>query len=166
LPKFYRQQGARQPGDIISYRRATSSRNQRATSSESADTGEVRVNKLLIGPATVPLIFSVAFAGQPLSEKEMDAVTAGFSAFSTSLAESFGGVTAAATANLAEVSPAMRTITELPPGSPVPPPVLDIVVFGEVTLTRIKSVSAAQSTSTAANLPSLTPNVPPVPPAP
>ena len=36
LPKIYRQQGARQPGDIISYRRATSSRNQRATSSESA----------------------------------------------------------------------------------------------------------------------------------
>jgi hypothetical protein len=30
---------ARQPGDIISYRRATSSRNQRATSSESAKVG-------------------------------------------------------------------------------------------------------------------------------
>ena len=36
LPKIYCQQGARQPGDIISDRRATSSRNQRATSSESA----------------------------------------------------------------------------------------------------------------------------------
>src|SRR5437764_15018917 len=36
LPKIYGQQGARQPGDIISERRATSSRNQRATSSESA----------------------------------------------------------------------------------------------------------------------------------
>src|SRR5271170_3159943 len=36
LAKNYAQQGARQPGDIISYRRATSSRNQRATSSESA----------------------------------------------------------------------------------------------------------------------------------
>src|SRR5215470_12515512 len=36
LPKIYDQQDARQPGDIISYRRATSSRNQRATSSESA----------------------------------------------------------------------------------------------------------------------------------
>src|SRR4029077_16100597 len=36
LPKIYCQQGARQSGDIISYRRATSSRNQRATSSESA----------------------------------------------------------------------------------------------------------------------------------
>jgi hypothetical protein len=39
LPKIYCQQGARQPGDIISYRRATSSRNQRATSSESAGFG-------------------------------------------------------------------------------------------------------------------------------
>jgi P63C domain len=36
LSKIYCQPGARQPGDIISYRRATSSRNQRATSSESA----------------------------------------------------------------------------------------------------------------------------------
>jgi Protein of unknown function (DUF3047) len=36
LPKIYCQQGARQPGDIISERRATSSRNQRATSSASA----------------------------------------------------------------------------------------------------------------------------------
>src|SRR5947207_5098859 len=36
LTKIYCQQGARQPGDIISDRRATSSRNQWATSSESA----------------------------------------------------------------------------------------------------------------------------------
>jgi IstB-like ATP binding protein len=36
LPKIYCQQGARQPGDIIPECRATSSRNQRATSSESA----------------------------------------------------------------------------------------------------------------------------------
>jgi ABC transport system ATP-binding/permease protein len=37
LPKIYCQQGARQPGDIISDRRATSSRNQRATSPESCN---------------------------------------------------------------------------------------------------------------------------------
>jgi len=36
LAQIYYQQSARQPGDIISERRATSSRNQRATSSESA----------------------------------------------------------------------------------------------------------------------------------
>ena len=102
------------------------------------------MNKLLMGLATVPLMSSVAFAGQPLSERQMDAVTAGFSAFSTSLAESFGGVTAAATANLAEVS-ALRNAS----GAPV------TVTFSEVTLNQIKSVSAAQSTSTASNLPSL-----------
>ena len=104
------------------------------------------MNKLLIGLATVPLMSSVAFAGQPLSEKQMDAVTAGFSAFSTSLAESFGGVTAAATANLAEVS-ALRNNNGA----------LVTVTFGEVTLNQIKSVSAAQSTSTASNLVSLQP---------
>jgi hypothetical protein len=102
------------------------------------------MNKLLIGLATVPLMTSAAFAGQALSEKQMDVVTAGFSAFSTSLAESFGGVTAAATTNLAEVS-ALRTAS----GAPV------TVVVGEVTLNQIKSVSAAASTSTASNLPSL-----------
>src|SRR5207237_3868513 len=45
LAQIYYQQSARQPGDIISERRATSSRNQRATSSESAVLGE------LAGPA-------------------------------------------------------------------------------------------------------------------
>jgi len=104
------------------------------------------MNKLLIGLASVPLMSSVAFAGQALSDKQMDAVTAGFSAFSTSLAESFGGVTAAATTNLAEVS-ALRD----PKGA------LVTVTFSEVTLNQIKSVSAAQSMSTAANLPSLQP---------
>jgi len=104
------------------------------------------MNKLLIGLASVPLMSSVAFAGQPLTDKQMDAVTAGFSAFSTSLAESFGGVTAAATTNLAEVS-ALRD----PTGA------LVTVTFSEVTLNQIKSVSAAQSMSTAANLPSLQP---------
>lgn len=44
------------------------------------------MNKFLIGLATVPLMSSVAFATQPLNDKQMDAVTAGFSAFSTSLA--------------------------------------------------------------------------------
>ena len=57
-----------------------------------SDHEEVCMNKLLIGLATVPLMYSAAFAGQPLSDKQMDAVTAGFAAFSTSLAESFGGV--------------------------------------------------------------------------
>jgi hypothetical protein len=104
------------------------------------------MNKLLIGLATVPLMSSVAFAAQPLTDRQMDAVTAGFTAFSTSLAESFGGVTATATANLAEVA-VLRDSSGVPVAT----------TFSEVTLDTIKSVSAAQSESTAANLPSLEP---------
>jgi hypothetical protein len=110
------------------------------------------MNKLFTGLAAVPLMCSAAFAGQPLSEKQMDAVTAGFAAFSTSLAESFGGVITSATANLAEVS-ALRTNPT--PANPQGIPV--VVSIGEVTLNQIKSVSAAQSRSTASNLPSLQP---------
>jgi hypothetical protein len=102
------------------------------------------MNKLLIGLATVPLMSSVAFAAQPLTENQMDKVTAGFQAFSTSLAESYGGVTATSTSNLAEVS-ALRDSSGA----------LVTVTFGEVTLNTIKSVSAAQSESSASNLPSL-----------
>jgi len=102
------------------------------------------MNKLLIGLATVPLMSSVAFAAQPLTDNQMDKVSAGFTAFSTSLAESYGGVTAAATANLAEVA-VLRDAS----GAPVQ------VTYSEVTLSTIKSVSAAQSEATAANLPSL-----------
>jgi len=104
------------------------------------------MNKLLIGLATVPLMSSVAFAAQPLTNNQMDKVTAGFTAFSTSLAESYGGVTASATANLAEVA-VLRDSS----GAPVS------TTYSEVTLLTIKSVSAAQSESTAANLPSLEP---------
>jgi hypothetical protein len=104
------------------------------------------MNKLFIGLATVPLMSSVAFASQTLNDRQMDAVTAGFAATASSEAESFGGVTSAATANLAEVA-ALRNST----GTPV------TVTVGEVTLNIIKAVSASQSTSSAANLPSLEP---------
>jgi hypothetical protein len=116
------------------------------TSSWIGNHEETFMNKVLMGLATVPRRCSTAVAGQLLSEKQMDNVTAGFAAFSTSLAESFGGVTAAATANLAEVA-ALRNAS----GAPV------TVSVGEVTLNIIKSVSAAQSISTASNLPSLQP---------
>jgi hypothetical protein len=106
------------------------------------------MNKLLIGLATVPLMSSVAFAAQTLSDRQMDAVTAGFAATASSEAESFGGVTFAATANLAEVA-ALRTGCGA--GTPV------TVTEGEVTLNIIKAVSASQSVSTASNLPSLEP---------
>jgi hypothetical protein len=50
------------------------------------------MNKLVTGLATVPLMSSVAFANQLLSDRQMDAVTAGFAAVATSEAESYGGV--------------------------------------------------------------------------
>jgi hypothetical protein len=112
------------------------------------------MNKLLIGLATVPLMSSVAFAAQPLTDRQMDVVTAGFTAFSTSLAESFGGVTSSATANLAEVS-ALRDSSGNPVTTPATVTVNGSSVPLEVQLNIIKSVSAAQSESTAANLPSL-----------
>jgi hypothetical protein len=115
------------------------------------------MNKLLIGLATVPLMSSAAFAGQALSEKQMDTVTAGFTAFSTSLAESFGGVTATATANLAEVSALRNSSGDLV--TVVCCVSLTGGTVNEITLNQIKSVSAAQSASTAANLPSLQPIV-------
>src|SRR5215469_14241275 len=52
LPKITGQQGARQPGDIISYRRATSSRNQRATSSESAAEANKQPDTIALASAT------------------------------------------------------------------------------------------------------------------
>ena len=61
LPKIYRQQGARQPGDIIPECRATSSRNQRATSSESAVNNTSGEIVLTTQPATDPP--AVAMAG-------------------------------------------------------------------------------------------------------
>lgn len=104
------------------------------------------MNKLLTGLATLPLMSSVAFAGHLLSDRQMDAVTAGFASTATSEAESFGGVVSAATANLAEVA-ALRNNSGA----------LVTVAVGEVTLNIIKAVSASQSASTASNLPSLQP---------
>lgn len=104
------------------------------------------MNKVLVGLATVPLMSSVAFAAQTLSDRQMDAVTAGFASTASSEAESFGGVTSVATANLAEVA-ALRDNSGA----------LVTVTSGEVTLNIIKAVSASQSTSTASNLPSLQP---------
>jgi hypothetical protein len=106
------------------------------------------MNKFLLGLADVPLMSSVAFAAQTLSDRQMDTVTAGFFAFATSEAEAVGGITSTATANLAEVA-ALRT------GSGTG--TLVTVLAGETTLNIIKAVSASQSASTAANIPSLEP---------
>lgn len=90
------------------------------------------------------MICGPALADQALSEKQMDMVTAGgFSAFSTSLAESYGSVTTATTTNYAEVS-VLRSASGTP----------DSVVVNGGPLNQIEWVP---SISTAVNLPTFNP---------
>jgi hypothetical protein len=98
------------------------------------------MNKLLLGLAVLPLVAGTASAAQPLTEAQMDAVTAGFDALSTAEAQALGKITAAESATVSLVA-VVTTST----GAPV------TATFGETTLTLFKSVSAAQSSSVATN---------------
>jgi hypothetical protein len=98
------------------------------------------MNKFLLGLAAVPLLAGTASAAQPLSDHQMDAVTAGFSAFSTADAQALGKIVATLSATVAAVD-VVTTST----GAPV------TATFGETTLTLIKSISGAQSASSASN---------------
>jgi hypothetical protein len=98
------------------------------------------MNKVLIGLAAMPLLAGTAFAAQPLSDHQMDAVTAGFAAFSTADAQALGKIVATLSATVANTDVVLS-----PAGTPV------TVSFGETTLTLIKSVSGAQSASSASN---------------
>jgi len=63
------------------------------------------MNRFLIGLAAVPLLSGVALAAEPLSYRQMDAVTAGGgSATAIATAEADGAVIVTATATLAKVS--------------------------------------------------------------
>jgi hypothetical protein len=98
------------------------------------------MNKFVLGLAAVPLLAGTASAAQPLSDKQMDTVTAGFSAFATADAQALGKIVATLTATVAAVN-VVTTST----GAPV------TATFGETTLTLIKSVSGSQSASSASN---------------
>lgn len=102
------------------------------------------MNKVLMGLAAIPLLSGVASAAQPLTDGQMDAVTAGFNALSTAEAQALGKIVAtqAATASLVAV-----VTTRGENGNVVPV----TATFGETTLTLIKAVSAAASVSTATN---------------
>lgn len=102
------------------------------------------MKKFLLGLAAVPLLAGTALAAQPLSDRQMDAVTAGFSAFSTADAQALGKIVATLSATVASVN--VVTTTDLS-GNPVP----ITATFGETTLTLIKSISGAQSASSASN---------------
>jgi len=105
------------------------------------------MNKLLAGVAALPFLATAAFAAQPLSDHQMDGVTAGFSAFATAGAEAEGGVIQTTTATLAEVANFATVACCTISG----------ITEDETTLTIIKSVSAATSTSSAESLPSNAP---------
>ena len=66
------------------------------------------MRKLLFGLAALPLIVSVANAGERLTNQQMDGVTAGFSAISIADAEGLvgeSGVVLTTTASLSQVLP-------------------------------------------------------------
>jgi len=98
------------------------------------------MNKFVLGLAAVPLLAGAASAAQPLSDKQMDAVTAGFAAFSTADAQALGKIVVTLSATVTSVD-VVTTST----GAPI------TATFGETTLTLIKSISGAQSASSATN---------------
>jgi hypothetical protein len=102
------------------------------------------MNKLLSGVAALPFLATAAFAAQPLTNHQMDTVTAGFAAFATAGAESEGGVIETNTATVAEVANFATVKCCTISGTP----------DNETTLTIIKSVSASTSLSSAVSLPS------------
>jgi hypothetical protein len=66
------------------------------------------MKKVLMGLAALPFLAGVAVAGEPLTAKQMDRVTAGFSAISIADAEGLvgeSGIVLATTATLSQVLP-------------------------------------------------------------
>lgn len=105
------------------------------------------MNKVLLGLAALPFVAGAAFAAQPLSDQQMDVVTAGFDALSTAESQALGKIVATQTSTVALV--AVVTTTTGSGTAAVTRPVT--ATFGETTLTLFKSVSAATSLSTATN---------------
>jgi hypothetical protein len=105
------------------------------------------MNKVLLGLAALPFLAGAANAGQPLNDSQMDMVTAGFASISTADAQALGKIVASATATLSQV--AVVTTTTGSGSTAMTVPVT--ATFGETTVTLIKSLSAAQSASSASN---------------
>ena len=96
------------------------------------------MKRLLTGFAVLPFAVGVAMAAQPLTNQQMDRVTAGFSASSVANATGTvgpGQFVLTATTSLAQVAPyATATI-------------------GEITVTAYESTSRASSSTTTGSLP-------------
>ena len=98
------------------------------------------MNKLLLGLAAVPLLAGTAMAAQPLTDTQMDGVTAGFDSLSSAEAQALGKIVTTESSTVSLVA-----VVTTSSGAPVQ------ASFGETTLTLIKSVAAAQSSSFASN---------------
>jgi hypothetical protein len=100
------------------------------------------MRKVLLALGVAPLMAGTAMAAQPLTDNQMDGVTAGFAAFSTADAQALGKIVASVTATVAQVAVVTNTS-----GTPVTAG----IPGGSVTLTLYKSISGAQSASSASN---------------
>jgi hypothetical protein len=90
------------------------------------------MKNVLMALAALPFMAGVALAGQPLNDRQMDQVTAGFTAISIADAEGLVGESGAVlvtTASLSQVLPFARA------------------TLGETSSTLFKSVAAAQSST-------------------
>jgi hypothetical protein len=90
------------------------------------------MKKVLMSLAALPLLAGVAVAGQPLTDQQLDRVTAGFTAASIADAEGVvgeSGILLTTGATLSQVSP------------------LATAHLGETSSTLYKSLAAAQSAS-------------------
>lgn len=101
------------------------------------------MNKVLLGLAALPFMAAAASAAQPLSDNQMDGITAGFASISIADAQALGKIVASATATLSQVA-----VVTTGTGSSVAPLT---ATFGETTVTLIKSLAASQSASSASN---------------
>lgn len=100
------------------------------------------MKRLLMGLAALPFAAGVAVAAQPLTNQQMDRVTAGFSA--NAVADALGvvgesGIVLSTTATLAQVAP------------------IASAHVGEITATAYQSVSASGSSTVTSTLPVLAP---------
>jgi len=98
------------------------------------------MRKVLLALGLVPLMAGTAMAAQPLTDTQMDGVTAGFAAFSTADAQALGKIVASVTATVAQVSVVTDSSGD---------PRTATVPGGEASVTLYKSISGAQSASSA-----------------
>jgi len=96
------------------------------------------MKKLLFGLAALPFVAGVASAGQLLTNAQMDAVTAGFSATSLADAASLGPVTSVESGTRTSVREILK------------------ITLGETTMTAVRSNAQSASASTAVALPAAT----------